>query len=73
MNENLRKDNNLYEWKQTGGGGDSERLEQQYTCTQMIQYFKNMGTKNDKWTENILGYQKWHWTSLKFYRVWNNR
>ena len=21
MNENLRKDNNLYEWKQTGGGG----------------------------------------------------
>ena len=56
-----------------GGGGGSDLLEQQYTCEQMIEYFKNMETKIINGLKINIGYQKWHWTFFKYYKVWNNR
>ena len=38
-------------------------------CKQMIGYLKNMGQKIINGLKSNIGYQKWHWTSLKYNRV----
>ena len=31
------------------------------------------GDKELNGLKSDIGYQKWHWTSLKYYKVWNNK
>ena len=51
----------------------NDMLEQQYTCKQMIGYSKKWGQIIINKLKSNIGYQKWYLTSLKYYRIWNNR